>query len=139
MGLIIVHGMWLPIHLIFFVVWSSFSLGKHKEVKLFNVIILFLHNSCEELKNNFFDFHLKTSFFLTMFFFLSNGLWGAQIKTILDCSIRLFHMTSWCDLLEKTLLVGAKELTRRTNVFLSKLIMCHMLASLEQFKMKWGY
>jgi hypothetical protein len=26
-------------------------------------------------------------------------------------------MTSWCDLLGKTSLVGAKELTRRTNVF----------------------
>jgi hypothetical protein len=26
-------------------------------------------------------------------------------------------MTSWYDLLEKTLLVGARELTRRTNVF----------------------
>jgi hypothetical protein len=46
---------------------------------------------------------------------------GAQIKTSLDCSIRLFHRASWCALREKTLLVGVRELIRITNLFFKDL------------------
>jgi hypothetical protein len=126
MGLIVIHGLWFPSHLIFFIVWSSFLLGKHKEVKLLYVTTLF-----------FFTFHVKSSkpnfwlslrnfVFLDHAIFMSNGLWGAQIKTSLDCSIRLFHRASWCALREKTLLVGVREFIRRTEFFSPIFIMCCM-------------
>jgi hypothetical protein len=116
MGLIVIHELRLPSHLIFSIVWNSFLLGKHKEVKLFYVTTFFFHISCEELKPKFW-LSLRNFIFLNHVLFMSNALWGAQIKTSLDCSIRLFHRASWCALHEKTLLVGVRELIRRIDFF----------------------
>jgi len=40
---------------------------------------------------------------------------------------------------EKTLLVGVRELTRGIDFFFNRFIMSCMQASLEEFKIKWGY
>jgi len=126
------------------VIWFSllcgvlFLLGKHKEVKLFYVT------------SSFFTFHVRSSkqiiwlslrnfIFLDHALFMSNGLWGAQIKTSLHCSIRLFHRASWCALREKTLLVGVRELIRRTIYIFSRFIMCCMWASLCKAGTLGGY
>jgi len=39
---------------------------------------------------------------------------------------------------EKTLLVGIRELTRKTNVIFSKFIICCMQASLQELKNEMG-
>jgi hypothetical protein len=138
MGLTVIHGLWLPIHLIFYVVWNFFLPSKHQEVKLFYVTTLFFTFHVRNSKQ-FFWLSITNFIFLDHVFFMWNGLWRIQIKTNLDCSIRFFHRASWCALCEKTLLVGLKELIKKTNFFFPRFIMCHMWTSLEEFKIKWGY
>jgi hypothetical protein len=126
MGLIVIHGLGLLSHLIFSILWSSFLLGKHKEVKLFYVTTIFFSTFHVRSSKQFFWISLRNFIFLDHALFMSNGLWGAQIKTSLDCWIRFFHRASWCALREKTLLVGVRELIRRiTSLDLSCVVCKH--------------
>ncbi len=118
----IVHGIWLHFHFIFFVGWNSFLPSKHKEVKFFYVTNSFLRLLHEELQNVFW-LSIKSFIFLHHALFMSNGLWGIQIKTSLDCFIRVFCGEGWCALHERTFLARVRKLTRETDVFFQ---ICHV-------------
>jgi hypothetical protein len=116
------NNMWAMTPYSFFVVWNSILPSKHKKMKFFYVTTFFFQSPCEELWNVFW-LSIKSFIFLHHVFFMSNGFWGIQIKTGLDLFIRVFHGEGWCALHEKTLLVGVKNLTSKTNVFFQ---ICHV-------------
>jgi hypothetical protein len=85
------NNMWAMTPYSIFVVWNSLLPSKHKKVKFFYVTTFFFQSPCEELWNVFW-LSIKSFIFLHHALFMSNGLWGIQIKTGLDGSIKVF---SW--------------------------------------------